>query len=204
MDLLFAIRRPFVWLKRFKHRRGYGVHSPFAFKFITQVIYERLPYYSYSTLRDNEKSSSQKNIIPHYYEPLRLRRLLFRLANYVQPATIVSNNNFAASLYLKAGCRTAAYIYDDNIKNEHLRPIMLYLCDWLHPEEVQKAFNVNVDKLDSKSMLVIQGICYSSAMKRLWKRIMEDERTGISFDLYDVGIVFFDCTMNKQHYVVNF
>lgn len=41
-------------------------------------------------------------------------------------------------------------------------------------------------------------------MKALWKKIQQDDRTGITFDLYDLGIVFFDRTKIKQHYLVNF
>ena len=45
--MLLALKRPFIWLYRFRHRCGYGVHSPFAFNLITHVIYETTPYYKY-------------------------------------------------------------------------------------------------------------------------------------------------------------
>ena len=41
-------------------------------------------------------------------------------------------------------------------------------------------------------------------MKKLWKRMMQDEKVGITFDLYDIGILFFDKTKIKQDYIVNF
>ena len=43
--------RQWIWLKRFRHRRGYGVHSPFAFDFLTYVVYERGEYYAYRELK---------------------------------------------------------------------------------------------------------------------------------------------------------
>ena len=33
-----------------KHRRGFGVHSLFVFKLITDVIEEKLPYYKFSLI----------------------------------------------------------------------------------------------------------------------------------------------------------
>ena len=48
-------KRPFIWLARFRHRCGYGVHSPFAFHLITGVIYEKTPYYKYAALQEEEK-----------------------------------------------------------------------------------------------------------------------------------------------------
>jgi len=41
-------------------------------------------------------------------------------------------------------------------------------------------------------------------MKALWKRMQQDEHVGITFDLYDLGILFFDKTKIKQDYIVNF
>ena len=35
--ILLALKRPFIWLYRFRHRCGYGVHSPFAFNLITHT-----------------------------------------------------------------------------------------------------------------------------------------------------------------------
>ena len=48
--LVLALKRPFIWIYRFRHRCGYGVHSPFAFNLITHVIYENTPYYKYKDL----------------------------------------------------------------------------------------------------------------------------------------------------------
>ena len=41
-------------------------------------------------------------------------------------------------------------------------------------------------------------------MKALWKKWQADERVGITFDLYDVGLLFFDKTKIKQQYIINF
>lgn len=100
--MLLALKRPFIWLYRFRHRCGYGVHSPFAFNLITHVIYETTPYYKYKEL-----ASEQKRLMPQKdrawgYESLKVKRLLFRLVNYAQPATIVdAGMQAASSLYLK-------------------------------------------------------------------------------------------------------
>ena len=95
--MLLALKRPFIWLYRFRHRCGYGVHSPFAFNLITHVIYETTPYYKYKEL-----ASEQKRLMPQKdrawgYEPSKVKRLLFRLVNYAQPATIVDAGMQAAS-----------------------------------------------------------------------------------------------------------
>ena len=55
MNLLLCLKRPFIWLSRFRYRCGYGVHSPFAFSLITDVIYEKMPYYAYDSLEKEQK-----------------------------------------------------------------------------------------------------------------------------------------------------
>ena len=73
------LSRCWHWLLRFRHRCGYGIHSPFAFGFVTGVIYERAVYYAYAELAHAYACAQQP--------PLRLKdyKLLFRLANFQRP-----------------------------------------------------------------------------------------------------------------------
>lgn len=57
MNLLYYLKRPLIWLSRFRYRCGYGVHSPFAFSLITDVIYEKMPYYAYDLLKAEQKKA---------------------------------------------------------------------------------------------------------------------------------------------------
>ena len=60
-------------MRKLKHRKGYGVHSPFAYSIITEVIEEKLPYYAYRRmLRSYDKQAP----ITH-----KVACLLLRLAN---------------------------------------------------------------------------------------------------------------------------
>ena len=68
----------------FRHRCGYGVHSPSDFFLITFVIYEQAPYYAFASLHHLRRVVSH---LPHYRE--KVDRFLFRLANYLQPVNIV-------------------------------------------------------------------------------------------------------------------
>lgn len=46
-----AFLKPFrSYLRRKRQSAGFGVHSPFAFRFITEVLNQRLPFYCYDTL----------------------------------------------------------------------------------------------------------------------------------------------------------
>ena len=38
--------------------------------------------------------------------------------------------------------------------------------------------------------------------KEWWKQLIEDPRIGVTFQLSKLGILFFDHTKTKQHYVL--
>ena len=193
MNLLYYLKRPFIRLSRFRYRCGYGVHSPFAFSLITDVIYEKMRI----TTQRWEKG------IP------RINRLLFRLVNKVQPATIIEvGQPSAASLYLQSAKPSAGYLFASDLSELFLdadTPVdFLYLNDYRNPALLEEVFNICSRRTTPNSLFVVHGICYSKAMKNLWKQLQNDERVGITFDLYDAGLLFFDTTKIKQHYIVNF
>lgn len=68
-------------MRKLKHRKGFGVHSPFAFSIITQVIEEKLPYYAYHRMQTLYRKQAPI--------PFKVACLLFRLANRFKCRTIV-------------------------------------------------------------------------------------------------------------------
>ena len=101
--ILLTLKRPFIWLYRFRHRCGYGVHSPFAFNLITHVIYESTAYYKYEELAKAQKQLELEKDRRWKYESKKVKRLLFRLVNYTQPETIVDAGTLAASALSESG-----------------------------------------------------------------------------------------------------
>ena len=207
--ITLTLKRPFIWLSRFRHRCGYGVHSPFAFSLITQVIYESTPYYKYKDLAVEQKKLASQKDKNWKYESKKVKRLLFLLVNYTQPDTIVDAGRLAASsLYLKAGKEGADYTSASELSELFLEagvPVdFLYLHDYRNPEFVEEVFRICAARTAKKSIFVVEGIRYTPQMKKLWKCMMQDEKVGITFDLYDIGILFFDKTKIKQDYIVNF
>lgn len=207
--VILALKRPFIWLFRFRHRCGYGVHSPFAFDLITQVIYERAPYYKYKDLAAAENRLALEKDKRWKSEPKKVKWLLFRLVNYACPSVVVDVGTLSASaLYLKGGRSEADYTSASDLSELFLEADVsvdfLYLHDYRHPQFVENVFQICVARTTGKSVFIIEGICYNSKIRAVWKRMRCHERVGITFDLYDLGILFFDQTKIKQDYIVNF
>ena len=139
----------------------------------------------------------------------KVNRFLFRLVNKVQPDTIIEvGRPSSTTLYLQSAKPSASYLFASDLSELFLDADtsvdFLYLNDYRNPALLEEVFNICSRRTTSNSLFVVHGICYSKAMKNLWKQLQNDERVGITFDLYDAGLLFFDTTKIKQHYIVNF
>lgn len=172
------LRLPWVWLRRIRKRRGYGVHSPFAFQFLQQVVYETHPFYA---MRELDKQLS-------WHEKARKKKimhLLFRLANYVQASYhYLPHGGIAEREYMQAGHSGAQY-------REQLCEKGKILCFLKYPQD-----NI-CQYLDEESVLVIDNLHRN-------KKWFSTLPAIVTFDLYDIGIAFFNPKHNKQHYIINF
>lgn len=169
---------PFVRLWRIRHRCGYGVHSPFAFRFITDVVYERLPFYAYDTLR---------TLLPfmHRWRKRMGWELFFRIANYQQPSVMaIDDREEMAVAYLHAGCRKAKVTKPSDDE-------AVELCYLSRPDDYA------VTRMAQGGILILDDL----QRHRAWFRALP---ATLYFDLYDLGIAFFDVPYYKQYYVVNF
>ena len=208
--LLLTLKRPFVWLSRIRYRCGYGVHSPFAYDLIVHVIHERLPYYAYGFLqKEQEWMTRERGEAWGRNDSLKLKRLLFRLVNRMQPDTVLDVGvPSAVSLYLQAAKRQADYTAATDLSELFLESGVsvdfLYLHDYRNPRLMEEVFEVCVRRSAPRSLFVIQGIGYSREMKRLWQQMKQHPQAGVTFDLYDAGLIFFDRSKHKQDYIVNF
>lgn len=175
---MYKFTNPFIWLRRIRHRCGYGVHSPFAFQFITGVLYMNLPYYAYDEL-DKELSMSDM------FRVRKILHMLLRLSNWRQPDVIACLSSSPYVLqYIRAGCKKA-------MTTDHLPEGKIDLC-WLD-EPVEEVLM----HLDEHSVLILNHL---NKHKEWFKGLP----SVVTFDLYDIGIAFFNTKYNKQHYIVNF
>lgn len=98
MSLSASIASSILWLRRIRHRRGYGIHSPWVFELVAGVVYQSssYAYYGYATL-PAVAGWRQKDL-----------RLLLRLSNHFQPAAIaLCGVTEGVGAWLQAGCHRA-------------------------------------------------------------------------------------------------
>jgi hypothetical protein len=200
-----------VWIKRIRHRKGYGVQSPFAFDFITGVIYEKGTYYDYPNLAVLYKQMKKEKKVMF---SKRVDQLLFRIANFHQPDIIVDFGGPSkdAYLYLSAGCKHAKVhvLHPSEAGLQQLTELMQahqdkrILVNLAQNSHTARAIDRLLPYIKDSMMLVEHDIYRTPTVKQQWNNYKQQEKVILTFDLYDLGISMFDKRYNKQDYIVNF
>ena len=175
------LQQAWVWITRISHCRGFGIQSPTDYGFVCNVVNEHWPYYAYETIGNGDDWKSRK-----------LGQLYFRLANYIQPASVL--DLVGAEKYIRTACTKAKVLNSTEQVNENggvdlaIVPIQT---------EYQQLFRLCKDN----SVVVFEDIY---KQEPLWHCIEYSALVSVTYDLYYCGVVFFDKKRSKQNYIVNF
>ena len=83
------------------------------------------------------------------------------------------------------------------------KPIDLALIDANHRyEPTLNYFNQIVRRISTRGIIVIDDIHYNEGMESAWNEIKASKLVYGSADIYRVGFLFFDPSLNKQHVVL--
>lgn len=193
----YKVQRYLHWLRRIKYCRGFGVQSPSAYRFIRYVINEHYPYYAYDELRKE---------LPRLDSLTRKRmELYFRIANYRQASLWLdySRRDDTIAIYVGRGCNATRVrnIADSQQPVSGDKIEVLRICPIAGCEALLEAA---LQKTDDHTLFIIEDIGYNDTAKRMWQTLLESALTSVSYDLYYLGIAFFDRKRYKANYVVNF
>lgn len=207
---------------------GFGVHSPWAYDLIENAINERNPYYAYDDLYSFWEKAP--DYLPQY--PENRDQLLFRLVNFTGAKNIVEmgtaagvSTGYLASVSKKSKVVTIDAKHPANrpvSKNLATLPNITYLTgdpmavlgdlldgmedriDFLHVAHTaffRETVQMAIPHMSADGVIVIEDI-HLKARKEFWDRIIEDPRVGNTFHKKNIGLLFFDLTKPKQHYLL--
>ena len=112
-----------------RHHRsgGFGIHSPYAYRFVRSVWSQRLPYYAYGGLRQligtvmagtTRRQRREMDLIGE-----REARLLFRVTNFFNPHYILqlgAATGIESVAMLAVSRETRLYLYDTQLEQKEL------------------------------------------------------------------------------------
>lgn len=188
-----------VWLRRSRHSRGFGVQSPWAYRFIRYVVNEHYPYYAYDDL---------SRLYEGYPKQIqKLCRLYFRIANFWQAeqaldysAASETDVNQLYGTFMKRGCNKLEVVPVRHAADFSSVRLMRLSVEGDYRQVFEKA----VSLANASTMIIVEQIKRDRESRTFWKSIVDDPRCITTFDLYYCGIIFFDKKRYKENYVVNF
>lgn len=168
---------------RFRHKRGYGVHSPFVFSLIMNVIRDKTKCNDYP----DEKILGVK--LKH--RERKLYRLLFRLGAHlgVKKVGCLGIRSDIVGQYLSA-LDMDIVIYHDATGN--MPDVDLIYIG----RDSRLSLQDEKDMLNDKVCVVITDIYKTNAP--LWRRLKA--QSTVTLDMMWYGILFFDKKFQRGHY----
>ena len=192
--LKYRVKWVFNWIHRMGYSRGFGVQSPSAYSFIRYVLTEHYPYYAYDELKMRFKSFD--------HATKKKGRLYFRLANYAQASHWFDYHSaeqpYAA--YVHEGCRKTVFQAIDG----KTIPNAFRIARLSMTEDYQAVYEALCKVATDDSILILEGINDNKDTKAFWKRVQESQKATRTYDLFLCGIIVFDTSKHKHHYIVNF
>ncbi len=207
----------FNWLNRIRHSNGFGVHSPFAFYFITNVIYCKNLYYAYDDIKDLLSGYDISVVDVEFYQ------LIYRLERYFNPSVVldVGFENSLNALYTCHSNKDIIYHrvsdYGENLDAsralmeasginadifESIPSSHNYDAILINSENAKVSCkDILIDVSSEKSFWVVKGI-NSRIGAKFWKSIIFDRRFSVTFDKTDIGIAILDNSYKKQNYLI--
>lgn len=164
--LLYWISYPQRWIRR----KGFGIHSPWAFEFVTEVLFSKHRFYAFDVLGGT---------IQH--------EQLFKIVNWLKPAEVVLNTDE------KTETDYLTYPLKSNKPESNGR--VFYYDRFYHT-----ILDIDTDchEFQNGDCVIVDGITTSS--DEAWVRLTNSGLTTSTFELYDRGIAFFDKGRQRQKY----
>ena len=112
---------------RYHHSSGFGIHSPFAYRFVRHVWRQPLHYYAYEGLHQllgtikSGTSRAQRRSMDLIVE--REARLLFRVTNFFNPRHILqvgAATGVESVAMLEVSRESRLYLYDTQLEQKEL------------------------------------------------------------------------------------
>lgn len=174
---------------RFRHKRGYGVHSPFMFNLILNVIRDKEKQFAYPEALENSGilKTREKKVF----------RLLSRLIRYLKVRKVVCLGSYADLLatYL-------SQVYQEASIQSNL-PYQLEQADFIYigrkaseilPEELSRTL-----AWKGKVKYIIVADIYKDAFNaRIWKQYRE--QATVSVDMMWYGLLVFNDKIQRGKY----
>lgn len=204
--------------------KGHGIHSPFVFQFVTDVLNDDRFFYTFENIEATVNADLNNK---------KFNRLLFKIINYYQPKSILlvdetlgitasymalANTESTVTSYhshastIKPASETTTHLNIQNISFSSHENSLQHHQAWdlvfINPKNttlLTEQLNKIIPQLHSQSILIVNNIHIYGELETIWYHLQTDTSVTLTIDLFQMGLVFFR-PENKvaQHFTIRF
>lgn len=197
-------------------RRGFGIHSPYVFRLVTEIIGGKLPFYAFSVIAQLVSRMDAK----HKAISAKRGQLIFRLINFSEVEQLLIEGKFAPdialymmmpkstlNLYCKGEDEDFAFIpmqlkphlkIKDSINLLDI-PTFVYWRGGFDKDALDRIFTL-VCTLAPNSVLLVEEAKQKIQGKSVFEHLEAMEQITISIQAKKLGIFIFKPKMSKKSY----
>lgn len=207
------LKRILSYPSRLRRSRGFGVHSPFAYNFITKVLREKeAQYYAYAEIAAfcprarkasfNEIFAGQDISIPEAHQ-------LFRILVHFNSQHImeVGHGHEVTNIILGRAVPHAKVYFWDHARTpqippgDDIEPLMLInqIPNQAFDDLAEDIFN-HMRRRDC--IIVVRNLYHIKSSRRMWERLLEFKDFGMAFSDGYMGVFVARRSLPSQYYEI--
>ena len=182
--------------------KGHGIHSPFVFKFIQEILNGKSPL---TAIENNTPAVKQilDQIEAAVSAPLTPKNkiVIARLLQWLNPITTLVTGDkkpFDADSAINTNAKIGSTQSVESID-------FAFIGKGQNKETMLQSASRLFDKMHSNSWVILHGIHADSNMETVWNTLKEHSNIRLSIDLFTIGILFCRKEQKEQeHFIIRY
>ena len=182
--------------------KGHGIHSPFVFKFIQDILNGKSPL---TAIENNTPAVKQilDQIEAAVSAPLTPKNkiVIARLLQWLNPIKILVTGDkrpFDADSAINTNAKIGSTQSVESID-------FAFIGEGQDGATILQSVNRVMDKMHSNSWVILHGIHADSNMETVWNTLKEHSNIRLSIDLFTIGILFCRKEQKEQeHFIIRY
>ena len=179
--------------------KGHGIHSPFVFKFIKEILNSK------SSLEQIENGAPVVKKILQEIETAsssrlspKFKLLIARLLQSYHPLTISvtgDKKQFEVDSTINKNATIELIESDESID-------FAYIGEGQDKANMLQSASSLIDKMHSKSLVILHGIHADADMETVWNALKKHSNIRLTIDLFAIGILFCRKEQKEKEYFI--
>ena len=182
--------------------KGHGIHSPFVFKFIQEILNGKSPLTAIENntpavkqILDQIEAAGSAALTP------KNKIVIARLLQWLNPITTLVTGDkkpFDADSAINTNAKIGSTQSVESID-------FAFIGKGQNKETMLQSVSRLFDKMHSNSWLILHGIHADSNMETVWNTLKEHSNIRLSIDLFTIGILFCRKEQKEQeHFIIRY